>query len=187
TKILSIDLPDSCYLDLFANNPKAEKHRSDSYECEWSDESSELCNEYFVTIDDLVNHIDKTHIMGSNQNYHICYWSDCSRLLKPFKARYKLVNHIRVHTGEKPFHCNYPNCTKKFARCENMKIHVRTHTGEKPFKCLYEGCIKRFANSSDRKKHGLVHTDDKYYNCPHEDCNKKYSHPSSLRKHMKKH
>ncbi|KFP60403.1 Zinc finger protein ZIC 1, partial [Apaloderma vittatum] len=49
----------------------------------------------------------------------------CPREGKPFKAKYKLVNHIRVHTGEKPFPCPFPGCGKVFARSENLKIHKR--------------------------------------------------------------
>ena len=45
--------------------------------------------------------------------------------MKGFGAQYKLVNHFRVHTGEKPFVCTKPDCRKRFARVENMRIHVR--------------------------------------------------------------
>ena len=67
---------------------------------------------------------------GTDQNLHVCYWENCIREGKPFKAKYKLVNHIRVHTGEKPFACPFIGCGKVFARSENLKIHKRTHTGK---------------------------------------------------------
>ncbi|XP_007253828.2 zinc finger protein ZIC 1 [Astyanax mexicanus] len=143
------------------------------------------CNKTFSTMHELVTHLTVEHVGGPEQSNHICFWEECSREGKPFKAKYKLVNHIRVHTGEKPFPCPFPGCGKVFARSENLKIHKRTHTGEKPFKCEFDGCDRRFANSSDRKKHMHVHTSDKPYLCKM--CDKSYTHPSSLRKHMKVH
>jgi hypothetical protein len=145
------------------------------------------CNRQFRMLQDLVTHLSDEHVSTCDSNVHTCYWQDCQRNGQPFKAKYKLVNHIRVHTGERPFPCTVPGCGKLFARSENLKIHKRTHTGEKPFMCEYLGCGRRFANSSDRKKHSHVHTSDKPYICKVDGCNKSYTHPSSLRKHMKLH
>ncbi|KAG8445327.1 hypothetical protein GDO86_010205 [Hymenochirus boettgeri] len=158
--------------------------------CKWMEEDQvpkRLCSKTFSTMHELVTHVTVEHVGGPEQSNHICFWEECAREGKPFKAKYKLVNHIRVHTGEKPFPCPFPGCGKVFARSENLKIHKRTHTGEKPFKCEFEGCERRFANSSDRKKHSHVHTSDKPYNCKVKGCDKSYTHPSSLRKHMKVH
>uniref|UniRef100_H2XMP0 C2H2-type domain-containing protein n=2 Tax=Ciona intestinalis TaxID=7719 RepID=H2XMP0_CIOIN len=124
---------------------------------------------------------------GMDQTDHTCYWEDCSRKRKGFKAKYKLVNHIRVHTGEKPFICPFPDCGKTFGRSENLKIHQRTHTGERPFPCKFPGCERRFANSSDRKKHSYMHNTEKLYACKYEGCDRSYTHPSSLRKHIRMH
>lgn len=78
---------------------------------------------------EIVTHLTVDHVGGPEQTDHACYWQECARDGRPFKAKYKLVNHIRVHTGEKPFPCPFPGCGKVFARSENLKIHKRTHTG----------------------------------------------------------
>jgi len=156
--------------------------------CEWIDQDTKkMCNKVYYTLHDIVAHLTQDHIGGPEITDHACYWQNCPREKKAFKAKYKLVNHVRVHTGEKPFPCPFPGCGKFFARSENLKIHKRIHTGEKPFECEVEGCDRRFANSSDRKKHMHVHTTDKPYYCRVRGCDKSYTHPSSLRKHLKIH
>ncbi|XP_048399983.1 zinc finger protein ZIC 1-like [Stegostoma tigrinum] len=158
--------------------------------CKWINPgpaAGKCCSTTFSNLQELVSHLTVEHIGGSEQPPYVCFWENCPREGQAFKAKYKLVNHVRVHTGEKPFPCPFAGCQKVFTRSENLKIHKRTHTGEKPFRCEFEGCERRFANSSDRKKHSHVHTSDKPYTCKVKDCHKSYTHPSSLRKHMKLH
>ncbi|XP_077580571.1 transcriptional activator GLI3-like [Stigmatopora nigra] len=150
--------------------------------CLWND-----CCITFRTQEELARHIEKEHVDQRKGEDFACFWADCVRRRKPFNARYKLLIHMRVHSGEKPNKCMFEGCSKAFSRLENLKIHLRSHTGEKPYICQHLGCFKAFSNSSDRAKHQRTHLDMKPYVCQIPGCTKRYTDPSSLRKHVKTH
>ncbi|XP_042820496.1 zinc finger protein GLIS3 isoform X2 [Panthera tigris] len=150
--------------------------------CRWID-----CSALYEQQEELVRHIEKVHIDQRKGEDFTCFWAGCPRRYKPFNARYKLLIHMRVHSGEKPNKCTFEGCKKAFSRLENLKIHLRSHTGEKPYLCQHPGCEKAFSNSSDRAKHQRTHLDTKPYACQIPGCSKRYTDPSSLRKHVKAH
>ncbi|XP_062308370.1 zinc finger protein GLIS1 isoform X3 [Osmerus eperlanus] len=150
--------------------------------CRWID-----CSAAYEQQEELVRHIEKVHIDQRKGEDFTCFWAGCIRRYKPFNARYKLLIHMRVHSGEKPNKCMFEGCNKAFSRLENLKIHLRSHTGEKPYLCQHPGCQKAFSNSSDRAKHQRTHLDTKPYACQIPGCTKRYTDPSSLRKHVKIH
>uniref|UniRef100_H3B7P6 Zic family member 5 n=1 Tax=Latimeria chalumnae TaxID=7897 RepID=H3B7P6_LATCH len=156
--------------------------------CKWIDQeqtSKKACSKTFSTMHELVNHVTVEHVGGPEQSSHICYWEECPREGKPFKAKYTLVNKVRSKVSNKKYPCSFKNPI--FLQSFNIKAHKISKSGEKPFKCEFDGCDRKFANSSDRKKHSHVHTSDKPYYCKVRGCDKSYTHPSSLRKHMKIH
>ncbi|XP_022427443.1 zinc finger protein GLI1 isoform X2 [Delphinapterus leucas] len=162
---------------------REEKPEHDSvYEtdCRWDG-----CSQEFDSQEQLVHHINSEHIHGERKEF-VCHWGGCSRELRPFKAQYMLVVHMRRHTGEKPHKCTFEGCRKSYSRLENLKTHLRSHTGEKPYMCEHEGCSKAFSNASDRAKHqNRTHSNEKPYVCKLPGCTKRYTDPSSLRKHVK--
>ncbi|KAG8585622.1 hypothetical protein GDO81_005091 [Engystomops pustulosus] len=166
--------------DLEKEDGKHEPETVYETNCHW-----ESCTKEFDTQEHLVHHINNEHIHGEKKEF-VCHWQDCSRELRPFKAQYMLVVHMRRHTGEKPHKCTFEGCNKAYSRLENLKTHLRSHTGEKPYVCEHEGCNKAFSNASDRAKHqNRTHSNEKPYVCKIPGCTKRYTDPSSLRKHVK--
>jgi len=81
----------------------------------------------------------------------------CSWCPKRFVTTGHLKQHVRIHTGDRPFKCSW--CEKAFAQCGDLKRHERIHTGEKPFSCTT--CGKSFAQCGNLKKHERIHLREK--------------------------
>ncbi|XP_055326037.1 zinc finger protein 84-like [Sitodiplosis mosellana] len=117
-----------------------------------------------------------------------------------------LMNHMCVHSGNKPFQCN--ECFKLFARKSHLKGHMKVHGGLRSFRCtrcrlgfvrqdernaheakcnrcLYECyvCGKSFSfNKSNLIDHMRTHSGDTPFECQR--CLKQFTHKVSLNKHI---
>lgn len=204
-------------------------------ETEWLEQSIEsktkkecfCCDEQFDTQTDRLNHMKKDHIIKNCKNCLKIFPSiwplvkhfkihetnkklKCDICDRTFNYLHNLKSHLRQHTDENPFKCDYENCTLSFKHKASLVNHIRNHTGLRPYKC--EFCPNKFALLSTLKNHFLrrhsnqlsfecsickkgfkdeinltahstVHSNERKYECKY--CKKTYKHSQSLYHHMR--
>ncbi|XP_040277227.1 zinc finger protein 131 isoform X2 [Bufo bufo] len=158
-------------------------HSEDNFKCE-------ICNKSYVREIAWKQHLTCYHLEESaacrrprpGKKIHVCQYCD-----KQFDHFGHFKEHLRKHTGEKPFQC--PNCHEHFARNSTLKCHLTACQhgvgAKKGRKKLYECqvCDSVFNCWDQFKDHLVLHTGDKPNHCTL--CDMWFMQGSELRKHLR--
>ncbi|XP_053557228.1 zinc finger protein 131 isoform X2 [Bombina bombina] len=174
---------DANEIDATMKQEHMKSHSNENFKCD-------ICNKRYVREIAWKQHLTCYHLDESGaakrarpgKKIHVCQFCD-----KQFDHFGHFKEHLRKHTGEKPFEC--PNCHERFARNSTLKCHMSACQvgvgAKKGRKKLYECqvCNSVFNCWDQFKDHLVVHTGDKPNHCTL--CDLWFMQGSELRKHLR--
>ncbi|CAK1555322.1 unnamed protein product [Leptosia nina] len=153
---------------LSSHNCSAKPTEEKKYPCH-------VCSEKFPSYWELRKHIN-SHFPGMLDSKS----SFCHLCQKDY-TKTGFMNHLRKHTGERPFVCEL--CHKAFSQSSSLSIHMKFHLNVRKHACTI--CEKKFVTKSELSRHMTVHTKQKSYYCGV--CDKAFTRSDNMKKHEKTH
>lgn len=130
----------------------------------------DVCDKKFLTKRTL-----QKHMIIHNKCYTCPYCGLCT------SSNSSLIEHIRVHTREKPYTCD--ECGNSYISQQGLNSHKKTHSSEKLFMCDICGYSAR--NQSSIYIHKGSHSNVKPFIC--ETCGKVFKSKIRLNEHHRRH
>ncbi|XP_029572286.1 zinc finger protein 131 [Salmo trutta] len=148
------------------------------------------CGKAYMREAALKQHLNTLHYeaeelsrsQSQKKKIHVCDYCD-----KQFDHFGHFKEHLRKHTGEKPFEC--PDCHERFARNSTLKCHMAACQNgagaKKGRKKVYECqvCSSVFNSWELFKDHLTTHTGEKPNHCTM--CDIWFTQPHDLRRHLR--
>ena len=112
-----------------------------------------------VNFTNLLNHsAEADHNNSKTQHCDAAMARSSVNIIKPNGSLDGAQDSEITNELPRPYNCTL--CDKSFRRLEHQIRHIRTHTGEKPYVCQFPGCSMNFSRSDELSRHSRIHNNN---------------------------
>ncbi|KAG0725397.1 Early growth response protein 1 [Chionoecetes opilio] len=107
-----------------------------------------------------------------------------AKISSPRKIKQELEDTRNIE-GDRVYRCEEDGCGRTFVRNEELTRHIRIHSGQRPFHCqkCWRRFVRRDHLTKHQRTHLPAHV-KRSYNCPLPDCTHRYTRSDALTRHM---